>query len=395
MQCSRGRASGRPFCRARAVALVGLSGLLTCGLFGGTLQVTTVAWLPRQPTELEVGLAGEWPGDDELRDVARWTVRQGSLRDASEVALRPERVEVERRLQVVTLFMRDALLPFDDSGDMHEVTVRYFKGDGFAEGRVLSLKQRQEYVAARGKGEADVFLSGAFTTGRGSKPTYSAEVKLRQRHVTQAGSDFSATFALSAANEPNIDPDSITAAVAYRPARRLLGSHVEWSVLSGEFARRTDVRNAASAARLIWTTRTLGRNTALQAAAEPFAGFEAGRNFTRADVSGDRVVLRPLLGANLYLLALQPVAWLNRITLGAEFTLRLPQTDEPYTQRRAGRALTSLSQRARPHLGASVAFQFVEGYGISIEYRHGSLPPAFERVEHRVALSLTVQRKRK
>lgn len=395
MRSSRARADVPALGLRRAAVVASLSLVAAGSAHAAGFEVTSVAWLPTRPAQLEIGLAGALPPDEVLSDVRRWTVRRVNLRDGSEAALRPTHVDVARPLELVTLVLSEALLPFDESGDLAEVTVRYFKDPGFAEGRVRSRAERLVFVGARGQGEADVFLSGAFAVARGAKATYSGEVKLRASSVKPSGAALSASFALAAANEANIDPDSITAALSYRPGRRLLGGHADWSVLSGEFARRTEVRNLASGARLTWATSTLGRGTAHQATLEPFVGFEAGRNLTRREVSGDRAVFRPLLGANLYLLSLQPAAALNRITVGAEFTLRLPRTEEPYTERRHGQAVTSLSRRARAHVGANLVFQFIEGYGVAVEYRHGSLPPAFERVEHRLALSLTVQRKRR
>ncbi len=393
MPSSRGRADGQALRWTRAVVVAALAGLLTCGLFAKAHEALTVTWLPRQPTLLEVGRPGAWASGQALRDAAHWTVRVVNSADGSVTELQPKLVEVDDRLGVVTLFMRDVLRPFDEARDLQDVSVRYAEGIDTAEGHVPSFKDRMGFVAARGRSEADLYLSGALATGRDSKPTYAAEVKLRQRYARRSGGELSVALAGVAAKERNIDPDSITGAVAYRPASKLLGGYLEWSLLSGEFARRTDVRTLTSNARLTWATPARSLHGPARAAAEPFVGFEAGRNLTRADVSGDRAVFRPLLGANLYLLALAPVAGLNRITLAIEFTLRLPQTDEPYTQRRDGQAVTSLTQRARRHVGANLVFQFAEGYGVSLDYRHGSLPPAFERVEHRLALSLTLQRK--
>lgn len=379
-----------------AVLLLGLG--LGPAATAADFTIANIVWLPSQPSQLALRLSGQLAEATALGDSGRWTVQSLDLNDGSETSVHPQSVTIQR--QVVTLVLPEPLRPWDASGAaLHQVSVRFFLPPNVVEGRLARASGQTHaaasgYEAARGKADADTYLSGAFATARGARPTYTGEAKLQREFVTAAGGRVGATFDLAAANETNIDPDSLQAGVTYAA---LLGRSrwlsLQADLLSGEFSRQDDVRNLASSATVtaILDPWAFGRNTTLSL--EPFAGFEAGRNLARDDVSGDRNVLRGVLGANAYLLAKPKVSGLDRISLSATFTLRLPQTDEPYSQTRDGATITSLTQRARPYLSADLSFQFGGGYSVALQYRNGSLPPAFARVDHSVALALVVQRK--
>lgn len=399
MRSSRRRAERvvRAAALAATLAVLGAAGVAAAA----SVTIGAVAWRPADPKTVEVSLVGTLPGDGTVGDARQWSVRSVDLSDGSVSSVHPASVAVDRQDKIVTLTLSAPLEPWDATGDTHDVSVTFFYGDDYVEARLRRLSDRLQaqavagasgYKAAKGKADADVYLSGALASARGAKPTYTADVKLQRGFFTASGGRVGASFTLSAANEADIDPDCVKAALSYR---RVFTSSpaldLRLDLVSGEFARKDDVRNLASAARLALVPPSLPLGARTFLAFEPFAGFEAGRNLTRKDVSGGRAVARPLAGANAYLLALQPGGMLDRITLGAEFTLRLPRTVEPFTERRDAAAVTALTRRARPHLGVDLAFQFKAGYGFALQYRHGSLPPAFQRIEHRVALGFTVQ----
>lgn len=396
--------------RARASQAGHLPCLVLSAVMGLAASATTAPanlaylhWTQDRPDVVSVSLSGDLSKAIGLGESTNWRIRSLDLTTREAIVVRPLRVDVLARNQQVNLVLPRPLEPWRDAVDLTDVVVTYFAADDYQELRLRrgasQLPARgtpapRGYRAARGKDDADVYLSGTFVAAHGSRPSFAADVKLRHEILSPAGGSLKAAFDLAAANEPNLDPDSIKGSLSYDRVFAASAIVLRWALVTGEFARKDDLVNLTSSARVMWAPRSLPLASRTYLALEPFGGFDLGRKLSRRPAGTDETVARPFFGANAYVLALAPGAGLDRITLGTEFTLRLPQTDEPYTERREGQTLASLTQRARPHLRVDLALQFKAGFGFSVQYRHGSEPPAFARVEHRLALGFTVQLQR-
>ncbi len=388
-------------CRAHALTLACSFFVAAAAARAESVRVASLRWTEDRPSVISVSLAGDLSSEQRLTDVASWHVRSRDLKTHATTFAQIRSVELLSANQQVNLVLAEPLEPWNADADLREVFVTFF-GEGDARDVALHRGAAQSqpaaaqrgYQAARGKDDADIYLSGGLTAAQGTRPSFTADVKLRHEVRTASGGRFNAAFDLLAANEPNIDPDSIKGKLGYE---RVFASGfvLRWDTLTGEFSRRDDFVNLTTAARVVWVPRSLRLRPRTYLAVEPFWGFDAGRKLAGHDAGADETVARPFTGANAYLLALQPGAGLERITLGVEYALRLPLTDEPYSVTRDGRTQSSLTRRARPNVRVDLAFQFLAGYGFTVQYRNGSEPPAFARVEHRLALGFTVQRKRR
>ena len=375
------------------------------------LASADVFWHSSQPEVITVVANAEQLAQEALAGrPASWSVRWVDLKTRTAVAPRtPREVEVKAADGIVKLHLDAPIEPWNGTEQLLDVVVTYFHPQGYSD---LPLPWRAAghataatptpstsgYGAARGHADADIYLSGGFIASRTSRPAYSGDVKVNYRWLGWDAASLRAGFELTAASEPNIDPDSLRASLAYRsPLRRpgRVGRRPDlillWDALGVEWARQRDLVNLASSARLTWVPPSWGPAPRVFIAPEPFVGLDLARSLSGLDPSSERAVVRPTVGANVYLLAMRPAAMLDRVTLAAEYVLRLPRTEEPFTRTLDGVTTTTLTRRARPYLRVDLALQFKPGYGVTLKYEDGSLPPAFRRVERRLSLGVTVQ----
>jgi hypothetical protein len=390
------------------VALTASSALMA----GAQIAPGDLFWRSDHPDVIVV-----WTDADQLAQDARaaqpanWSVAWTDVKTGLAVAPRPPRqVVVDAADGQVKLLLDAPIEPWNSVEQLLDVVVTYYHPRGYS---AQPLRRRavpaapqapraSGYDASRGHADADIYFGGGFVASRTSRPAYTGEIKMNYRWLDWDASSLRAGFELTAASEANIDPDSLRASLSYRRALRSPGRAgkrpdwiLMWDALGAEWGRQRDLVNLASAARLTWVPPAWGPAPRVFAAAEPFVGLDLGRSLSGRAGTRDRAVARPLLGTHVYLLALRPGGALDRVTLAAEYALRLPLTDEPLTRTRAGVARTTLTRRARPYLRMDLALQLKPGYGVTLKYEHGSLPPAFARVEHRVSLGATVQLARK
>jgi hypothetical protein len=375
------------------------------------LAQADVFWHSSHPEVLTVVAdAGQLAQETFAERAASWSVRWVDIATKTVQSPRvPRRVEVKAADGTVDLYLDAPIEPWNDAEQLLDVVVTYFHPQGYTD---LPLRRRAPsaatggaaappaggYVAARGHADADVYLSGSLIASRTSRPAYSGDVKLNYRWLGWNSASLRAGVELNAASEANIDPDSFRASLSYRRPLRSPGRAgrrpdliLVWNALGLEWGRQRDLVNLASSARLTWVPPSWGPARRVFVAAEPFLGLDLGRSLSGLDPAAENSIVRPALGANLSLLALRPAQVLDRVTLSAEYALRLPRTDEPFSRLRGGVIETTLTRRARPYLRVDLALQLEPGYGVTLKYEDGSLPPAFARVEGRFSLGVSVQ----
>lgn len=252
------------------------------------------------------------------------------------------------------------------------------------------------FTSAKGKEDADIYFSGTAAAARGAKPLYTFESKIGYWHSLRRHGSIGVRATVDAAKETNIDPDSITANGTYEkvfvfaPATGII---LKSDFLGGEFDKGNETRNLTTKldAIMVIPSAALGETTF--ATMDFTLGFEGGHSFRhKLDPDGLGGFWRWKLGANAYLLALNALG-LNRINVSAEYKVRVMHSAEPFTKKIGDDDVTILTKKPRHHVGINTDFMFSKAFGITMQYRYGTLPPAFKFVDHSVSAGLTFKLK--
>lgn len=282
----------------------------------------------------------------------------------------------------------------------HEIRLRY-RQDNFPNvvvGKPEKKGASEVFTAAKGESDADLYLSGAATAARRSKPKYSIEAKFAYLVGLKKYGAIGAKASLKANEEPDIDPDSIKVAGVYEyvlPIHRppLTGLILTSDFIGGEFDRKNKTRNLVTGVDGRWVMRSVHLSETTSATIDILTGLELGHNYRNPlSPEGIGYFWRPKFGANAYLLALEPPLF-KRVSFTAQYELRLPQAAEIFSRMEGGNAVLSLTKKPRHYGAADLDFLFTDAYGISLQYRYGSVPPSFKFVEPNVKLGFVLKLK--
>lgn len=133
------------------------------------------------------------------------------------------------------------------------------------------------------------------------------------------------------------------------------------------------------------------------AAFDFMAGFEGGHNYRhKLNEDGLGNLWRWKFGANAYFVALNPPVF-KRIDFSANYKVRILTANEPFTETINNEEVTTLRKGSRHFMNSTLDFMFSDALGITLKYQYGSLPPAFNFVDHSVSVGLTykIRQKRK
>lgn len=282
----------------------------------------------------------------------------------------------------------------------HELRVRY-QEDNFPSVVVGKPEKRGAstvFTAAKGPTDADIYLSGSSTAARRSKPKYAIETKLGYLFSLKKYGSIGARGALKANEEPDIDPDSIKAASVYEyvlPTHRaaLSGIILTSDFLGGEFDRKNKTRNLVSGVDARWVLRSAELSETTFATIDFLTGIELGHNYRNPlRPEGIGYFWRPKFGATAYVLALEP-PFFKRISFTAQYEVRLPQAGEIFSRMEGDNQVLSLTKKPRHYGAADLDFLFSDSYGLSIQYRYGSVPPLFKFAEPSVKIGFVLKLK--
>jgi hypothetical protein len=347
---------------------------------------------------IAVQFQGSFPEDVAASKKEYWIVIAIG-QDGKTQSYQPAHAEVKAQNKLVNLKMDVSL---DAGGDLdpktHKIIVRYQQANlpSVTLGPRFKKQEKKAFTAAKGKKDADIYFNGSATGQRGSGPVYSIDAKAGYlQSLKRAGAiGGRATFVSDAHSD--IDPDSITATGSYQKIfvlRSPWGIILNSDFLGGEFDKENKTRNLTTEldATLVMPSARIGKNNF--ATMDFMGGFEGGHNYKHAlNPKGLGNISRPKVGVNAYFVALAP-KFFNRINLSANYLLRLPQTDEPFTEKINGVKINSLTKRPRHYLGVDLGLMFAPSYGVTISYRYGSLPPDFKLVDNKVSIGFTLQLK--
>jgi hypothetical protein len=350
---------------------------------------------------IAVRFQGSFPDDAAAEDENNWRViaidERGGVKSHT-----PDKATVNSRDSLLVHLRMKPDASLETGGDLdpktHKIMVRYQQANlpSVTLGPRFKKHEKKTFTAAKGKKDADIYFNGSATGQKGSGPVYSIDAKAGYlqslKHAGAIGGR--ATFVSDAHSD--IDPDSITATGSYQKIfvlRSPWGIILNSDFLGGEFDKENKTRNLTTEldGTLVLPSHRFGESNF--ATMDFMGGFEGGHNYKHAlNPKGLGNIWRPKFGVNAYFVALAP-KFFNRINLSANYLLRLPQTDEPFTEKINGVKISSLTKRPRHYLGVDLGLMFAPSYGVTISYRYGSLPPDFKLVDNKVSVGFTLQLK--
>lgn len=301
----------------------------------------------------------------------------------------------EDKLITLTLSSDDASL-FDSQ--TNKIIITYKQGNfpdvRFNRPEEEEERRRKTYTAAKGKDDADIYLFGSATGAHKSKPIYSIDAKLAYYWDLKAAGAIGPQFTFTSDEGSDVDPDSITAKLAYEnifilgPARYLF---LNIDAVGGEFDKEGDTKNFISGLRAKYVPRSVFLSENNIAAIDFSFGVEGGRNFKNAvDPDGSGGIFRLNLGAAAHFVALAPGKF-KRIFINADYFVRLPQRREIFIEKIGDDDVFTLRKRARHLVAADVDLMFSDAFGITIKYQYGSMPPSFKLMDHKVSAGFTMK----
>jgi hypothetical protein len=177
------------------------------------------------------------------------------------------------------------------------------------------------------------------------------------------------------------------------PFRNGAGLIFRSNVIGGEFNRKNTVRNLVTGLDTILVLPSTQLSESTFATVDATFGFEAGNNYrNKLAPDGLGAFWRPKFGVAAYFLALDTPVF-QRIAFNANYEVRLPRSAEIYSEMNGSNEIFSLTKKPRHRVGADLNFLFSDAYGISLQYRYGTLPPAFKLETSNIKLGFVIQLK--
>jgi hypothetical protein len=251
-----------------------------------------------------------------------------------------------------------------------------------------------------GERAAAVDVSGSIQAGVNAKPNYAWEAKVKLLKNLDEGlwGSLGFQFTGKANKERNLDPDSLKASLRYeyevvfKPRWYLL---VDSDALGYEFELKTDkttekknknLTSGAEATLVVPSWKGIAPSFLL-------AGIEVGNNLSNFEnPDGSGLIYRPLAGANITAFT-KKVRPFQRIEVLAQYRVRFPRRLEAFSRVIDGTTTSVMTTKTRHYVGTDLDFILTDGFALSIKYRWGSLPPAFQFVDHQVTFGFRLKLK--
>lgn len=268
------------------------------------------------------------------------------------------------------------------------------------------------------KKNANVNITGGLQAGVGAKPQYDWSVAATcslHGYAGRGAGSFGPSFSGEASQENNADPDSLKAGLTWirtiAPENTRNGWKFTADLLSYEFERKTKkepvIRDGKAVdqpfleknTNLMWT----GKAAYVSGWAPlnwtlTFAGFEAGKSLSRSvrkdsQSSDEQPVARMFFSLDVYRILVHREK--AKITLHGQQILRLPFEPEPYQQADVDGGKMFLTDKPRHYSLVEVGLPVMDGVGINLQYKRGSLPPSFAFVDHQITIGFNLLLKQK
>jgi hypothetical protein len=297
--------------------------------------------------------------------------------------------------------------------------------------------------AAKGRDDADLYISGGYIAGVGTKPIMILDVKLgysdalfkypslfepppkdgsTPKGVKQPNlrlgfyGELSSNVGAQAPNDrTRIDPDSASAYSTILENIRLphnaLFYGLKWELqpAGGEFSRKYPESNFISGGKVSLTSELVVKK-AWGLDLIPSVGFEGGTNLNKpsmlfgrpVDLSRYDGIARLRAGANAHLYIYRKIPSPGddyAFTLTGSWIARVPFTPEPFTtyaylpdpmtpSNITRQQTVALGTNTRHYVEVDAAWNLNKLLGFSASYKYGAQPPLFEFVDHQMSLGV-------
>jgi hypothetical protein len=268
---------------------------------------------------------------------------------------------------------------------------------------------------------ADVSLSGSFLAGGGTKPIYAFELKggLYKRddgtNLLGFHPGVTATVEINQdAQPPNnrttIDPNSITAALAFQRLKTfshssagLYGLQFDEALPSGEFSRTDPSSNIVFRSSVLFGFSSISspKHPSLYGTIYPVLAVEAGKNLnkpsmiasTAVDLSHYNAIFRGVAGSDAVFAKASADRSADVFSVSSSYRVRLPAFDEPYVETLHQVTHVSMTTKPRNWIQANVSYApwRFKYLSLTAKYEYGELPPLFMLVDHQFTIGFTLQ----
>jgi hypothetical protein len=254
------------------------------------------------------------------------------------------------------------------------------------------------FGVAKSNHDADVYLFGSYLAGASTKPLYSIDARvgwMPELHDSGYFLGISSTVAInSSASTPvdqtRADPDAIAAALSLRFMKS--GFLFEIDPAKGEFARRYPASSFVPSAMVKWVRDPIFSTARHAAVFYPYAGIEAGTNLNHpANLSQYGAIGRFVIrGYGAYYISKKEPDNDDPYLLEfyVDYTARFLLANEPYIK-----VGLQLQSDPRQYVESGIAWNVSKHVGLEAKYKHGSLPPIFEFLDHQVSIGITFKTK--
>lgn len=253
--------------------------------------------------------------------------------------------------------------------------------------------------------DPDYSFSGTVVAGVGARPLYTVDGSFQTKFISRNRLSLATIETVKTASSNTIDPDSFNSALTllYFPETTGRSTLKFRSNLAGlEFNKQSSVLNEVSSSSLSWM-RLLREGTSAQGdlatalSLTLAAGVEIGDNFKneftvagKTGASGSGLIFRGVPGASLAFVFIPDKNPKHAIRWSSNYLVRLPVRDELFLilPEGASTAVPHLGTRPRHYLENDLSFQINDYFGLKIQHTYGSLPPAFQFVNHTVSAGI-------
>jgi hypothetical protein len=255
--------------------------------------------------------------------------------------------------------------------------------------------------AADGKDDSRFYFDGEVSHARTEDVIGTYDLKLAfesRRRFLNTVLRQGPLFTLQGGNDPKGDPDSmqlgwnLTVPILVRQSPSIFLALAWENTPQLEATRDFTYTNFVWSSRFRLISRSWTSSSGARIYFRPYGGIEVGRNFA-ANVAAtkDQQVVRPLAGSTLGLVI--PLMGNASVSLTGEYIRRWPVENEILiTTGENGNLLTpSVGTKPRDHVKVSFDIDFTKYAGVALSYERGSLPPAFEFVDNKLALGLVIK----
>ena len=272
--------------------------------------------------------------------------------------------------------------------------------------KTMEAEARSRFTPVDSSDDATVYVSGIMAPAVSKHTAYTIDARAKYWFWERGLSSAFVTGEYKADARTNADPDSTSLFLTFDRYSSLI---MKWDAIGIESNRKASVVNMMSRPRVgsalshaFLATRSDASGNELSVVKASIGldlwfGIETGLNLKHDDgIKADDFILRFVPETKAYLVV-PTTGLINKIVFSAGYAVRLPVTDETFVETRdlaaGASAVPSATQRARHLAKLGITFKLTDWFGVEGQYSYGSLPPAFQIVNHSGKIGIVFQAK--